>query len=389
MKDQDKSKSELINELIKLRTQVFDLEETTSEHKTTDEAVTESLKRERFWADIVRKASVGVAIGYPDGHLGVSNAAYQKITGYSEKELQTIDWNKILTPPEWEESETAKLQELHRTKKSVQYEKEYIRKDGSRVPIELIVHPQFDSDGNVECYFAFVIDIMDRKKAEEKLEHLSLVLRAIRNVNQLITKEKDRGRLLQGACDNLVETRGYFNTWIALFDESGKLITTAEAGLGMDFLPIIELMKSGKNTTCGINALKKSDVVITEAPLDTCKDCPLSVKYTGRGAMAVRLEYEGESYGLMSVSIPKELVKDEEEQDLFKEVANDIAFAINNLELEKERKQAEEKLKKKMVELEIFHDAAVSREIVINESRKEINELLRKLGKEPKYEIAE
>ncbi len=54
-----------------------------------------------------------------------------------------------------------------------------------------------------------------------------------------------------------------------------------------------------------------------------------------------------------------------------------------------ERKQAEEMLKKKIKELEIFNEATVDREIMINESRKEINELLIKLGEEPKYEIVE
>jgi len=42
-----------------------------------------------------------------------------------------------------------------------------------------------------------------------------------------------------------------------------------------------------------------------------------------------------------------------------------------------------------MKELEIFNDATVDRELILNETRKEINELLRKLGKEPKYEIIE
>ena len=54
-----------------------------------------------------------------------------------------------------------------------------------------------------------------------------------------------------------------------------------------------------------------------------------------------------------------------------------------------ERKKAEETLKKRMKELEIFNDATVDREIMLNEARKEINDLLDKLGKEPKYKIAE
>jgi len=163
-----------------------------TKRKKAEEGLTESLQRERFWADIVRNASVGVATGYSDGRLGMCNVAYQKITGYSEKELQTIDWNKILTPPEWEESETDKLQELHRMKKSVQYEKEYIRKDGSRVPVEFLVYPRFDSNGNVERYFAFVIDITERKKTEEELQKYREHLEELVNERTVELEEKTK-----------------------------------------------------------------------------------------------------------------------------------------------------------------------------------------------------
>jgi len=52
-------------------------------------------------------------------------------------------------------------------------------------------------------------------------------------------------------------------------------------------------------------------------------------------------------------------------------------------------KRAVEELKKRMKELEIFNDATVDRELVLNKTRKEINELLKELGKEPKYDIVE
>jgi len=61
--------------------------------------------------------------------------------------------------------------------------------------------------------------------------------------------------------------------------------------------------------------------------------------------MTVRLEHGGKVHGLFSVSIPAEFTTDEEEQSLFKEVADDITFALHSIELEEERKQAEETLK--------------------------------------------
>jgi len=58
--------------------------------------------------------------------------------------------------------------------------------------------------------------------------------------------------------------------------------------------------------------------------------------------MTVRLEHEGRVYGVLAVLIPRALVGDEEERSLFHEVAGDIAFALRGIELEEERKRAEE-----------------------------------------------
>ena len=93
-------------------------------------------------------------MGYPDGRLGLVNKAFEQLTGYSREELRSIDWAKILTPPEWREIEQKKLEELHRTGQPVRYEKEYVRKDGTRVPIELLVHLVNDADEKPQYYYS-------------------------------------------------------------------------------------------------------------------------------------------------------------------------------------------------------------------------------------------
>ena len=188
-------------------------------------------------------------------------------------------------------------------------------------------------------------EITERKRAEERVEHLNLVLRAIRNVNQLITRERDRDRLLQGACDNLIETRGYHSVWIALLDESRGLVTSAEAGLGEEFLPLVEQLKRGELPACGQMALSQAGVVVIEDRASTCAGCPLSKNHSDMAAMAVRLEHSGKVYGVLTVSTPTDFIADEEERFLFQEVAADIAFALHSIELEKERKRAEEALR--------------------------------------------
>jgi PAS domain S-box-containing protein len=140
-----------------------------TERKQAEEVLRESVRRERFLAGILETSEQPFAIGYPDGRLGICNRAYCELTGYNLEELQSISWEAPLTPPEWAEKEMAALAELERTGKPVRYDKEYVRKDGRRVPVELLVHAAHDESGKVEFYYSFLTDITERKRVDESL----------------------------------------------------------------------------------------------------------------------------------------------------------------------------------------------------------------------------
>ena len=63
------------------------------------------------------------------------------------------------------------------------------------------------------------------------------------------------------------------------------------------------------------------------------------------------LQIRGKVYGMLSVSIPRAIIADEEEQSLVKEIASDIAFALHSIELEEERKRMEQALQKRNKQL--------------------------------------
>ncbi|HEX7468097.1 MAG TPA: PAS domain S-box protein [Methanobacterium sp.] len=148
-----------------------------------DRALRETLREKEFLADLLEHASLPFAVGYPDGRLGLHNHAFEQLTGYITEQLHTIDWSTKLTPLEWREMEKQKLDELNRTGQPVQYEKEYIRKDGSRVPIELLVNMVLNMEGNPEYYYSFITDITERKKAEEEIEFEKKRLETILETN--------------------------------------------------------------------------------------------------------------------------------------------------------------------------------------------------------------
>jgi hypothetical protein len=134
-----------------------------------------------------------------------------------------------------------------------------------------------------------------REGAWERIQHLNAVLRSIRNVNQLIVKEKDRDRLLEGICENLSEALGYYNAWIVLLDDAKRLVTVAEAGLGEGFSHLLNRLNRGKLPACGRKALMQSNIVITQDPFSTCTDCPLAEKYEGRGGYDRSIGVQGKS----------------------------------------------------------------------------------------------
>ena len=173
-------------------------------------------------------------------------------------------------------------------------------KNDQKTKIELIEELQEAKEQISELKDARVL----HKQAEERLEHLTLVLRAIRNVNQLITQEKDRDRLLKSTCETLAKTRGDFNTWIALLDEKNRAIATAESGMGTSFEPMAERLKRGELTNCAKRTLGQKEVVFIEDPPAECDDCPLVGQYSGRGGLSARLEYEGKVFGILAVSFP-------------------------------------------------------------------------------------
>ena len=128
----------------------------------------ESLEREKILGEMMRSASIAIDIAYPDGHVSDCNQAFFELVGYAKEEQPSINWIK-LTPPEFHALEEKKLEEVRLTGKTVRYEKEYIRKDGSRVPIELLVQPKYDKKNRFQSYFGFISDITQRKHTEEQL----------------------------------------------------------------------------------------------------------------------------------------------------------------------------------------------------------------------------
>jgi PAS domain S-box-containing protein len=124
-------------------------------------------EREARIRRLVDSNIIGIMIWDFQGRIIEANEAILDMLGYSHEDLVSgqIGWAE-LTPAEWIAADQDALAQVSATGSCRPYEKEYSRKDGSRVPI-LMAGALFE--WNRDEGVAFVIDMTERKRAEEKL----------------------------------------------------------------------------------------------------------------------------------------------------------------------------------------------------------------------------
>ena len=119
---------------------------------------------------LVEANIIGIFVWELEGRILEANEAFLAMSGYDREDLVSgrVRWTD-LTPAEWRERDERAAAEVRSTGTRHAYEKEYFRKDGSRVPV-LIGGALFEDGGSDGV--AFVLDLTERKRAEQALREL-------------------------------------------------------------------------------------------------------------------------------------------------------------------------------------------------------------------------
>jgi PAS domain S-box-containing protein len=139
-------------------------------------------KSEEKFRNFFENSVAGMSITSIDGKLN-ANQAFCNIVGYSRSELLNLHWSQITHPDDIELNTKILESILNAKKEESRWEKRYIHKNGQTVWVDISTAIVRDTNGNPLYFITTIIDITERKQAEEKLraseENLSITLHSI------------------------------------------------------------------------------------------------------------------------------------------------------------------------------------------------------------------
>ena len=320
-------------------------------HKRAEDA----LQREKDFAEsLIATAQTIVLVLDTEGMIVRFNPYMEAISGYRLEEVQGRDWFTTFLP----KRDQDQVRELFlKAVGNIQTDgnvNPIVTKDGREREIEWHDKTLKDADGNIVGLLAVGQDITERKAAEERIEHLNSVLKAIRNVNQLIVTEKDRDSLLKNACDILIEARGYEAVCLGHLSDGETFDRVVGSGFGEDVDRFCESVMGGNHPLCIEKTLAGKDMVVLMNKPGECGDCTFKGAGAGSETAVIRIEREGKLFGLLVISLAADVTLDDEEEGVLLEVASDIALALHNMDVEEARKIAEDQIKASLKEKEVL-----------------------------------
>ena len=209
------------------------------------------------------------------------------------------------------------------------------------------IYPAFDAEETLGAVIV-IEDMTEQIHQEREILELNRILRAIRNVNQLIARTESEEEFLKEVCEMLIHGTNYSFAWIG-FVEEGHLRPVYYAGIDDKIFADLkgrwddfehrldassEVIKTGK--TQGFNHIQKDH---------PCRSWWEFANISGsQSVCSLPLKAYGNVVGTLTLYSEKANFFYGEELELLEEVTGDISFAIESLRERQKRQQAEEML---------------------------------------------
>ena len=278
-----------------------------------------------FLHDVFEQAHDAVIVVDEEGLVMFWNRSAEKLLGYSDKE------NLGKTIPIFNDPESLKLTIKDVADKNSTSVQEIVGKDNSGKPIdlEISVGAIADEEGKTVAYSILARDIGVRKKNEERLRYLNVLLTAINDVNQLINRVSDIDTLMQRVADRLYDTQLFTDVSIGLQrdPDSNSIILIGHSGAHGSESWRVTPEGSGQGPNCVKSAVRTMKTAIVNGTGEDCVQCHRNCDQQRESNVIIPMQYRDSLIGIFSVCLNPGHMIYKEELSLLEEVVKDITLA--------------------------------------------------------------
>jgi diguanylate cyclase (GGDEF)-like protein/PAS domain S-box-containing protein len=280
-------------------------------------------------------------------YLGV-NAAFERFFGKHRDELigrTAFD----IAPKDLAESNYRADCELLARRGIQVYESRILCADG--VPRDVVFYKAlfFATDGKTRGIVGIVLDITDRKLAEHRITQLNRTLGVIGEINQAIVRAGSRRQLLERACQVLVEKGGFALAWVhsGAMDPPRPALTAVRGAPESFAHRTIDILRASP-AGCAAPGIAPGANAPLYCDAAECCDTAFLAEARGHGLASLAvlpLRSNGIVSGGLGIFAAEENAFDEAERHLLAGLADDLSRALDAIELEQRRREAESGLR--------------------------------------------
>jgi PAS domain S-box-containing protein len=284
---------------------------------------------------------VGIFIWDFDGRILQANDTFLRIIGYAREDLVAgrMRWSD-LTPPDLLDPQRERLREHKSTGRLQAFEKEYFRKDGSRVPV-LVGVSRFEEQGDQGI--AFVLDLSEHKRAEEEHRAHVWFLESMDRINRTMQAASDLERMMSDVLEAVLEVLSCDRAWLVYPCDPQAAAWRVVMERTRPQFPGGFVLQSDFPTDAGIAAgfaaARAASGAVLEVP------AMLAERFAVRSRIAMAVYPKGDApylFGVHQCSHARAWTADE--QRLFEEIGHRLADALSNLIAVRNLRESERRL---------------------------------------------
>jgi PAS domain S-box-containing protein len=305
-------------------------------------------EREGKFRRLVDSNIIGVVIADQDGAILEANDAFLSMLGYTQDDVAAVRlrWANI-TPVEWLDANRRAWEQTRAFGHCEAFEKEYFRKDGSRVPV-LVGGAAFDEARTKAI--SFVVDLSERKRAEEERRAHVWFLESMDRISRAIQGSNDLEHMMSEVLDAVLEIFACDRAWLLYPCDPGApswraVMEHTRPQYPGAFALRTELPVDAKVAAVFATARASSGVVHFQPESRLELAGQVAERFAIRSQIAMAVHPKGDQpylFGLHQCSYAR--VWTAQEERLFQEIGRRLADALTSLLMFRNLQESERKL---------------------------------------------